>query len=942
MATVVLRRTGRVTVIGTGQAPEDGAEWSVALEADLAARGWLMHDELRKATARLPVTVRVRWADWLLAVLDEDTGADRPLVPLYRSFPDTPRDPAAVFVRRLLTHLFAVPGAPCVLCGRDEIGSPLDPCGHPVCPACFPAEQVSGCPICGRRLTSGNSYLTPVAPPPTSRPGNPLDEELPPIRVAGLETDPYAAAVELRDQLIARPGALNDRDRADLRALIAVTVPGRLDWLPEVVPGRETHALVLAWALRESPQVVATVAARWDTVTDVARTLWAYSDGDPGLVELTSRVRALPRALRRAVLAHLDSRGAVNAAEDMLRHATVWKRLGERLHPYEKMRNHPAAAVAFAALRGTRAARSGALGRAIVEQAGDQLDVSAHADGTVSVRLRSHASLVEQALAGGDVPAAARLLTRRPGDLWRRLDHLLRTAGDAPAALAAVTSALHETAPRVSPGVLAAAAAQLSHRAATVRASPADVAVVKRSRAGALAARRARDLAAVPLVTGLDDVLRDAARRHGAFSAVPETSLSPAVADLSPAVADLSAAVAEPPAAPSEGLSLVGGRPGPGMPRRVFFPRGGVVTTWTEPENRATLPAPVTATVRAIVDGELTGRASALPRFDLAVLDGALADVPAPVRERAGSAQLAGWPRGSVRTLPSAGILRLFLHWEEPEKTRVDLDLSCAFFGADWRRAGYCDFSRLRFAGDAAIHSGDLTSAPAPLGATEYLDLDIDLLVAAGARYAVPMIFSFNAVPFEALTSAIAGLMLPLRGGEQFDAARVAQRFDLHGDARMMMPFVVDLERRHLLWTDLTLPASADYYDVGRFGDQLARAAADQQEHFLGGHRATVLDVLAWHAAARADRILVTHADGTCTEVPASPAAIRAAAARPSGDGPLEAGPGLTMLAGAVDATGLDGLVPGAGSVALTVTGRPGSRWTALSTLDMMGELPPA
>ncbi|BEL05330.1 hypothetical protein Q0Z83_035210 [Actinoplanes sichuanensis] len=936
LATVVLRRTGRVTVIGNGPAPADGNEWTAALEADLAGRGWLMHDELRRAAGRLPVAVRVRWADWLLAVLDEDTGADRPLVPLYRSFPDTPRDPGAVFVRRLLTHLFAVPGAPCVLCERDQVGAPLDPCGHPVCPACFPPEQVSGCPVCGRRLTSGNSYLTPVAPPKTVRRAPVLPEEPPgervrglppvvrprvlppeellPVRIAGLETDPYTAAVELRDQLVARPGALNDGDRADLNALIAVTAPGRLDWLPEVVPGRETHALVIAWALRESPQAIDAARKRWDTVTDVARTVWAYSQGDPGLVDLSTRVRPLPRMLRRAVLAHLDGRGAVNAAEDMLRHATVWKRIGERLHPFEKVSHHPAAAVAFAVVRGTRADRSGPLGRAIVDHADDQLQVSAHPDGTVSVRLRSHASLVEQALAAGDVPGAVRLLTGRPGELWRRLDHLLRAAGDDPDTRDAITAALRQTAPKVAPGVIAASAAQLTKRDATVRAAAADVAAVQRARAGALAARRARDQVTVAMVTSLNDVMREAAGRFGRSAPDPQ------------------------PRTPGR-ASLTGGRPGPAMPRRIFFPRGSLVTTWTEPETRAALQTSTIAAVRSIADSELTGRAAGLPRFDLAVLDASLAHIPAPIRERVGSAQLAGWPRGSVRPLPADGLLRLFLHWEEPERTRVDLDLSCAFFDEDWRRVGYCDFSRLRFAGDAAVHSGDLTSAPAPLGATEYLDLDMDLLAGAGARYAVPIIFSFNDIAFEKLTAAIAGLMLPLRGGEQFDAARVAQRFDLQGDARMMMPFVVDLDRRHLLWTDLTLNASADWYDVGRFGDQLARAAADQWEHFLGGHRPSVLDVLAWHAAARADRILVVHADGTCSEVPASVAAIRAAAARPTGDLPAVTGSGSAVLAGAVDGSLLTGLAPGPGSVAFAVAGRPGSPWTVLSTIDLLGQL---
>lgn len=60
-----------------------------------------------------PAAVRVRWADWLLATIDEMAGADRPMLPLHRSFPDSPRDVEAVYVRRLLTHLLAVPGAPC-------------------------------------------------------------------------------------------------------------------------------------------------------------------------------------------------------------------------------------------------------------------------------------------------------------------------------------------------------------------------------------------------------------------------------------------------------------------------------------------------------------------------------------------------------------------------------------------------------------------------------------------------------------------------------------------------------------------------------------------------------------------------------------------------------------------------------------------------------------
>ncbi|MGC4763842.1 MXAN_6230/SCO0854 family RING domain-containing protein [Micromonospora sp. DT46] len=992
LAGVLLRRAGRVAGVGTGAAPADGVAWVAALEADLAGRGWLLRDDLRTAATRLPAAVRVRWADWLLATIDEMVGADRPMLPLHRSFPDTPRDVEAVYVRRLLTHLFAMPGAPCVLCGREDGGAPLDPCGHPVCPACFPPEQVTACPVCGRRLAAGDTYLPIVAPSaPVRRPprragasaGDAGEHPVPaapplPMRLAGLETDPVGAAVRLRDELVARPAALSESDRADLGVLVDATAPGRLDWLPEVVPARETLALVVARALHAATgtpgyrDVVAAARRRWSTATDVARTLWAYSGGDPGLVlprrddesaapgvawrpvhepavvVPVTRVRALPRPLRRAALAHLDACGAGGAAEDLRRHPAVWKRLGERLHPYENVAAHPAAAVAFAALRGTRAARAGVLGAAIVAACARdprRLVPTGHPDGTVTVRVKTHASLVEEALTGDDAAEAARLLTERPGELWRRLDHLLRVAGDDLAAYAAVEAAMRRTVARVAPGVLAAAAAQLTGRDKTVRATAVELAATARARAAARS-RRSEQAGAAPVLTvGLGDVLRAVARGvRGAGPAFLRGALRPGGEASPPAEAPPGGGTVEEPDTVEES-GIVGGRPGPGMPRRVFHPRGSVVTTWTEPERRPPVPVPAITAVRELVDAELTARAARLGRFDVAVLDAALAEVPAPTRERAASAQLAGWPRGSVRALPGAQVLRFFLHWEDPGATRVDLDLSCVFFDRDWQRVGHCDFTRLRFAGDGAIHSGDLTSAPAPLGATEFLDLHLARLAERGVQYAVPTVLSYNAVPFEALTEALAGVMLPLNRGEQFDGARVAQRFDLRGNARMLLPMVVDLRSRRLLWTDLTLTGRGYGHSVDRHGDQLARAAADQWEHFLGGHHTTVLDLLAWHAVGRADRILVGHADRTYIEVPADVSAVRAAASMDTGG--IRVPPdlaGRTVLAGAADPDALDRLVPAPapvapGSTVVTVTGTPGRPWTVLRASDVLAGL---
>ena len=164
-ATVVLRRVGAVALPASTEPPADGTLWVTALEADLAARGWLLEPPLRQAFASLDETTRARWADWVLAVADEMVGADREHVPLFRSFPHTPANPEKLFVERLLVHLFQAEDAPCVLCGAVDTVHPLDPCGHVVCVACFDPAAFSACPVCGRRLGAASPFSCPSPSP---------------------------------------------------------------------------------------------------------------------------------------------------------------------------------------------------------------------------------------------------------------------------------------------------------------------------------------------------------------------------------------------------------------------------------------------------------------------------------------------------------------------------------------------------------------------------------------------------------------------------------------------------------------------------------------------------------------------------------------------------------------------------------------------------------
>ncbi|MCX3058941.1 TerD family protein, partial [Streptomyces sp. GXMU-J5] len=302
--------------------------------------------------------------------------------------------------------------------------------------------------------------------------------------------------------------------------------------------------------------------------------------------------------------------------------------------------------------------------------------------------------------------------------------------------------------------------------------------------------------------------------------------------------------------------------------RRVFFPRGRLTKAYAIDDGRPPLPRRTAERAAELIEAEAVRRMN-VPgdRYDLAVLDERLAELPVPYAERSSAVSLVAVPRGSSLALPAprAGrTLRLFLHWMQEKGRRVDLDLSVAFYDDQWRFVGLCDYTRLEWGGEAALHSGDLTSAPPPHGATEYVDLDLGRLRGAGVRFAVPVVFSYNDVPFDQLPDAFAGFMGVERGARaRFDARAVRQRFDLAGDAKALVPMVVDLRTLRGWWADVTLPTGDGTHDVWRHKDALRRLGRDLLDAFQAGRRATLWDIACWAAAARTDgEIRVRPADG--------------------------------------------------------------------------------
>ena len=257
--------------------------------------------------------------------------------------------------------------------------------------------------------------------------------------------------------------------------------------------------------------------------------------------------------------------------------------------------------------------------------------------------------------------------------------------------------------------------------------------------------------------------------------------------------------------------------PGPdALPWRVVAIKAATGTKTTLiPSTRR--PGPADAAVVRAVEEALRQR-KRLGR--IAVDQGMYEGYTAPVGLRSASPGMRTAGRGTRLPLPEGETIRFFLHWrdlpEAPPKapgpagpaaaedrdTRVDLDLSAFFVSEDFTRTEQIAYYNLR--STAAVHSGDLTSAPD--GAAEFIDVTLAEALRQGWRYVVMTVHSFSHHRLSEVPECWAGAMArgaDPQSGEVFEASTVMQRLDLVSPTFNATPFVIDLAERRLIWWDL-------------------------------------------------------------------------------------------------------------------------------------------
>jgi hypothetical protein len=170
----------------------------------------------------------------------------------------------------------------------------------------------------------------------------------------------------------------------------------------------------------------------------------------------------------------------------------------------------------------------------------------------------------------------------------------------------------------------------------------------------------------------------------------------------------------------------------------------------------------------------------------------------------------------NVQDLPSAlmgtrfavegDTVRLFMQWGEGLPAQhLDMDLSCHI--AYERRTDYCSYSNLNTTG--CKHSGDIRSIPNKIGTAEYIDLNINDLAKAGAKYVT---FTCNAYSAGSITpNLVVGWMnskspmkISERTGVAYDPSCVQHQVRVTQSVAKGLVFgVLDVGNREIVWLEM-------------------------------------------------------------------------------------------------------------------------------------------
>ncbi len=187
-------------------------------------------------------------------------------------------------------------------------------------------------------------------------------------------------------------------------------------------------------------------------------------------------------------------------------------------------------------------------------------------------------------------------------------------------------------------------------------------------------------------------------------------------------------------------------------------------------------------------------------------IDPVLFKLPVAIGDRAENVQDLPSALMGTRFAVEGDTVRLFMQWGNGLPAgHLDMDLSCyiAFPG----RQEFCSFSRLVATG--CKHSGDIRSIPHRVGTAEYIEMDVNELRKAGARYVT---FACNAFSSGALTPNLTvgwmnsrhRMQVSESTGVAYDPSCVQHQVRVTSSITKGLVFgVLNVECREIVWLEM-------------------------------------------------------------------------------------------------------------------------------------------
>lgn len=232
---------------------------------------------------------------------------------------------------------------------------------------------------------------------------------------------------------------------------------------------------------------------------------------------------------------------------------------------------------------------------------------------------------------------------------------------------------------------------------------------------------------------------------------------------------------------------------------RIFYPKGQMAKVYGIENNLVELDEKVCNYATDVIRSKIIQILSKKEPLGKIFIDKNVGNYIAPLKMRDASKTLRPLERGSRIDIENNKI-RLFLHWLDG-RPHTDLDLSIILYNEKFERIDNVSYFNLKI--DGCVHSGDVRSAPAPGGGTEYIDIDLEQ-INPNCHYICVVVNAYTYEKFYELPECFVGYMdMDENLNKAYNPSFVKFKGDLTTETTVSLPYIIDIMANQIVWCDI-------------------------------------------------------------------------------------------------------------------------------------------